>query len=110
MVLYRLLEYRDIADRQPFGQWFDSLDPQAAAKVNVALTRLANGNISNVKGIGGGVLDVRVDFGPGYRIYFGFDGRELVILLGGGSKRRQQQDIEAAIVKWADYKRRKRKA
>jgi putative addiction module killer protein len=55
-------------------------------------------------------LEVRVNFGPGYRIYFGRDGDELVILLGGGTKRRQQQDIEAALVRWTDYKQRKKKA
>jgi putative addiction module killer protein len=70
MALYEILEYRDVVDRHPFKHWFDGLDPQAAAKVNIALTRLANGNTSNVKGVGGSVLEVRVDFGPGYRIYF----------------------------------------
>jgi putative addiction module killer protein len=110
MALYEILEYRDVVDRHPFKHWFDGLDPQAAAKVNIALTRLANGNTSNVKGVGGSVLEIRVDFGPGYRIYFGRDGRELVILLGGGTKRHQQHDIEAALARWADYKRRKKEA
>ena len=67
MALYRILEYLDVSNRNPFKDWFDSLDAQAAAKISVALTRLANGNISNVKGVGGGVLKVRVDFGPGYQ-------------------------------------------
>ena len=53
---------------------------------------------------------MRLDFGPGYRIYFGRDGHDLVILLGGGTKRRQQQDIEAALDRWTDYKRRKKGA
>jgi len=110
MALYTILQYRDVADRDPFKEWFDGFDPQAAAKVNVALTRLANGNTSNVKGVASGVQEVRVDFGPGYRIYFGRDGRELVILLGGDTKRRQHQDIDAALARWADYKRRKKEA
>ena len=109
MALYRVLEYLDGSDRSPFRDWFNSLDAQTAAKINIALTRLANGNVSNVKGVGSGVLEVRANFGPGYRIYFGRDGNELVILLGGGTKRRQQLDIEAALVRWADYKRRKKK-
>jgi putative addiction module killer protein len=61
---------------------FEDLDPRAAAKVAVALTRLGQGNMSNVKGVGGGVLELRIDYGPGYRIYFGKDGEHLVILLG----------------------------
>jgi putative addiction module killer protein len=60
-----------------------------------------------VKGVGGGVLEHRLDFGPGYRIYLGCDGSVLVILLGGGTKKRQQQDIERAKARWSDYKRRK---
>jgi len=60
-----------------------------------------------MKGVGSGVLEFRIDFGPGYRIYFGKDGERLVILLGGGTKKRQQQDIETALARWQDYKRRK---
>lgn len=78
-----------------------------AAKVATALTRLAGGNFSNVKGVGAGVFEYRIDFGPGYRVYFGKDGERLVILLGGGSKKRQQRDINAAIAAWQDYKLRK---
>jgi putative addiction module killer protein len=76
--------------------------------VTIALERLAQGNVSNVKAVGSGVLEFRIDFGPGYRIYFGRDGQELVILLTGGTKRQQQRDIDAAITCWADYRRRKR--
>lgn len=65
------------------------------------------GNLSNVKGVGSGVFEVTIDFGPGYRVYFGKDGERLVILLGGGTKKRQQRDIDAAIADWQDYKRRK---
>ena len=104
----RVLQYLDIADRSPFGRWFDNLDWQAAAKVTIALTRLSLGNLSNVKGVGGGVMEYRVDLGPGYRIYLGRDGGEIVILLGGGTKQRQQSDIAAAQERWADYKRRKK--
>jgi putative addiction module killer protein len=65
------------------------------------------GNFSNVKAVGSGVFEYRIDFGPGYRVYFGKDGERLVILLGGGTKKRQQQDITAATANWLDYKRRK---
>lgn len=80
----------------------------AAAKVAAALYQLAAGNRSKVKSVGSGVFERKIDFGPGYRMYFGRDGDPLVILLGGSTKQRQQQTIEAATERWADYKRRKR--
>ncbi len=71
------------------------------------MTRISPGNFSSVESIGSGVFEYKLDFGPGYRIYFGKDGEALVILLGGGTKRRQQRDINAALANWRDYKRRK---
>jgi putative addiction module killer protein len=65
------------------------------------------GNFSNVKGVGGGVFEYRIDFGPGYRVYLGKDGDAVVILLGGGTKKRQDCDIATAHDRWADYKKRK---
>src|SRR5216683_8405885 len=100
-------EYLDRQDRNPYKLWFDRLNSQAAAKVATALTRLALGNVSNVKGVGSGVLELRIDFGPGHRVYFGKDGERLIILLGGGTKKRQQHDINAAVADWEEYKRRK---
>jgi putative addiction module killer protein len=104
-----LLEYLDQSGANPFAAWFDDLDAQAAAKVRAALLRLEAGNLSNVKGVGSGVLEYKIDFGPGYRIYFGRDGDRLVILLAGGTKVRQQNDIETASARWSDYKRRTKK-
>ncbi|WP_407181442.1 type II toxin-antitoxin system RelE/ParE family toxin [Bradyrhizobium sp. STM 3562] len=92
----------------PFRRWFDGLDAQAAAIVTIAIERLAEGNTSNVKPIGEGAAELRINRGPGYRVYFGWDGKVLVILLGGGTKRRQQDDIDAALHRWRDYKKRKR--
>ncbi len=100
-------EYNDRNGQSPYAAWFNRLAAQAAAKITTALTRLATGNFSNVKGVGAGVFECRIDFGPGYRVYFGKDGERLVILLGGGTKKRQQQDINAAHANWHDYKRRK---
>lgn len=80
----------------PFEEWFAGLDAQAATKVVVALARLEQGNLSNVKSVGAGVLEYRIHWGPGYRVYFGRDGDTLVILLTGGAKQRQQHDIETA--------------
>jgi putative addiction module killer protein len=100
-------EYLSQENENPFREWFDGLDPQAAAIVTTSIGRLADGNTSNVKSIGEGTSELRVDRGPGYRIYFGWDGKMLVILLGGGTKRRQQNDIEAALRRWRDYKKRR---
>ncbi len=69
---------------------------------------LAEGNFSTVKGVGSGVFERKIDFGPGYRIYFGKDGETIVILLGGSTKQRQHEAIEGAIKRWADYRRRKK--
>ena len=100
-------EYIDAQGRSPFTKWLRALNVQAAAKAATALERLADGNLSNVKSVGGAVLEYKIDFGPGYRIYFGRDGDRLVILLAGGSKKRQQQDIVSAKAYWQDYRKRK---
>jgi putative addiction module killer protein len=75
--------------------------------VTTAVRRLELGNLSNVKEVGGGVFEYRIDFGPGYRVYFGKDGETVVILLGGGTKKRQDRDIATARDRWSDYKKRK---
>jgi putative addiction module killer protein len=93
--------------RQPFAEWLGELEAVARAKVVRAVARMAQGNLSNVKPVGSGVLEYRIDFGPGYRVYFGRDGETLVILLSGGSKKRQQRDIESALDYWQDYRQRK---
>ncbi len=100
-------EYVDIRGRSPYAEWFDSLNAEAAAKVATAVTRISLGNFSNVEGVGAGVFEYKLDFGPGYRIYFGKEGGTLVILLGGGTKKRQQRDVNAALANWQEYKRRK---
>lgn len=94
--------------RSLFGEWFDRLNGEAARKVTTALYRMGLGNFSNVKGVGGGVYECRIDFGPGYRVYFGKDGETIVILLCGGTKQRQQGDIALAGECWRDYKQQKR--
>jgi putative addiction module killer protein len=101
-------EYLDEEGRSPYGRWFKSLDAVAAAKTATAVYRLEQGNFSNVKFLRDGVFEYRINFGPGYRIYFGKDGETIVILLGGGTKKRQSEDIRAAKRCWLDYKARKR--
>jgi putative addiction module killer protein len=104
-----LQEYIDENGKSAFGKWFDGLNVHAAAKVTSALEKIANGNFSNIEPVGEGVSEYKLDWGPGYRIYFGKDGETLVILVGGGSKKRQSVDIAAAKERWAEYKERKRK-
>jgi putative addiction module killer protein len=105
----KLVEYVRKDGSVPFKAWFDALDSQAAAKVAVAALRLESGNTSNVKGIGK-IAEYRIDWGPGYRIYLGRDGAELILLLGGGTKRHQDRDIERAEILFAEYKARKAEA
>ncbi len=93
--------------RVPFHEWLDFLDRPVQARIAVGLTRLSRGNRSQVKGLGGGVAELKLDVGPGHRIYFGQDGATLVILLAGGIKRRQSDDIATAKARWAEYKQRK---
>jgi putative addiction module killer protein len=102
-----VVEYLDARGRSPYARWFDRLPAQAAAKVAVAITRMSQGNLSNVKGVGEGVLEFRIDWGPGYRIYIGRDGEELILLLGGGTKKGQQANIDRAKECWKDYQKRK---
>jgi putative addiction module killer protein len=103
------IRYYQAADgHQPFAEWYVDLAAAARAKVTRAIVRLEQGNFSNVKSVGEGVFEYRIDFGPGYRVYFGQDGQTLVILLTGGTKKRQQRVIDAAHDYWRDYKQSKR--
>ena len=107
MAAVRVLEYVDPEGRSPYGTWFDGLNAPAAAKIAAALYQLAAGNRSNVKGVGSGVFERQIDFGPGYRVYFAKDSDIVVILLGGSTKQRQQHAIETAKERWAAYRRRR---
>lgn len=93
----------------PFRRWFFRLEARAAVRVTRVITKLESGLRPDVKSVGEGVMEARIDYGPGYRVYFGLDGVTLVILLGGGDKRSQQDDIQDAQTAWADYKVRKKK-
>ena len=107
MTTLRIVEYLDPRGRSPFAGWFEGLNAVAAAKITAALYQVGAGNWGNTKAVGGGIFERKVDFGQGYRIYFGKEGESLVILLGGSTKQRQQQAIEAARGRWTDYRRRK---
>lgn len=103
-----LREYIDLRGHNHYREWAHALDSGERARVIKSVLRMGEGNLSGVKPEGEGVSALRIDFGPGYRIYFGQDGERLVILLAGGTKRRQAADIELARSLWTEYKSRKR--
>jgi len=103
--MIELKEYVNEDGKSPFGQWFN----HAAAQIVVVLTRLKEGKHSRIKPVGGGVYEYTINFGPGYRIYFGKHGEKIIILLHGGHKKRQQKDIDRAIEYWHAYKARKKR-
>ena len=91
-------------DRSAYRDWFEGLDYVTALRVQRYIRRLEAGNFGAVKALQQGVFEVRMDFGRGYRVYYGREGHTIIILLGGGSKRRQDADIAAAVERWKLYK------
>lgn len=106
--MIEIREYVREDDISPFVEWFNRLDNQVAAKVTTYLSRIEAGNTSSLKSLGGGIYESRIDWGPGYRIYLGQEGRQLIILLGGGTKKQQRKDISAAKELWKEYKQRQK--
>ena len=97
--------YRSRNGRQPFTEWFESIrDRNTQQRIDKRLARLEDGNFGDCQSVGGGVFELRLHFGPGYRIYFGQIGNTLVLLLCGGDKKSQQGDIEIAKTYWREYK------
>ncbi len=97
--------YRDSADNEPFTNWLNSLrDRTTRRRILQRLLRVESGHYGDYKPVGEGVNELRLFFGPGYRIYFGEDGDTLVILLCGGDKDSQNRDIEQAQGYWQEYK------
>ena len=90
-----------------FAKWFDGLDAVTAARVDRYVRRLEAGNFGAAKSLRDGVFELRLDFGPGYRVYYARAGRTIILLLGGGSKRRQDADIAAAVACWHRYQQTK---
>jgi len=88
----------------PFEEWLDDLnDKRAVARVLARVARVRQGNLGDCKSVGEGVSELRVDYGPGYRIYFGQKGQTLVVLLCGGDKRAQDRDIRLAKQYWHEF-------
>jgi len=96
--------YMDQGEEAPFEKWLLSLhDKKTIALIQNRLEHVAKGNMGDCKSLGEGVFELRIHYGPGYRVYFGQTGLTLVILLCGGEKRTQWKDIEKARKYWADY-------
>ncbi len=108
MQQFRILEYLE-GDRSFYADWFNSLDAAPAVRIDRYVRRMEQGNLGDSKIIGECVRELRIDFGPGYRVYYGIDERRIILLLGGGTKRSQSRDIKKALNRWAAYKQRKRK-
>ncbi len=102
--------YQSVAGRQPFVEWMEGLkDARSRAKIEIRLARVVAGNFGDVKSVGDGVMELRIDWGPGYRIYFARVGRTVILLLGGGDKSSQAEDIQRAKIRFKDFKNRAEK-
>ncbi len=94
--------------RKPFKEWLDGLkDIVARQKVRVRLDRVRLGNLGKNRSVGAGVYEIKIDYGPGYRVYYGLDTKTVVLLLLGGDKSSQKKDITMAQTYWEDHKGRK---
>jgi putative addiction module killer protein len=98
----------EVADgSRPFEKWIDELrDRRAVARIDARVTRLEAGNPGDYKSLVDGVYELRIDYGPGYRIYFAFSGKQIVLLLCGGDKATQVSDIRTAVKYWKEFQER----
>lgn len=98
--------YRDSIEREPFTEWLEGLrDATTRRRILTRLRRVEQGNYGDYKALKDGLYELRLQFGPGYRVYFGEDGDMIVLLLLGGDKSNQDKDIEQAKIYWMEYKR-----
>ena len=97
--------YRTSNDQEPYTQWFESIpNLKTRTRIQARIDRLESGNLGDYKSLGGGIFELRCQFGPGYRVYFGQIGNTIVLLLCGGDKSSQVRDIKRAKVYWQEYK------
>lgn len=104
---YTIAYYLTETNRKPFKEWLDGLkDMTARQKIRIRLDRVRLGNLGNNRFVGDGVYELKIDYGPGYRVYYALDGKTVVLLLLGGNKSTQEKDVAQAKTYWTDYKRR----
>ena len=107
--MFEVQDYLDADGQDPYSQWLAGLaDRQAKARVVLRVLRMAAGNFGDHKPVRDGVWELRIDHGPGYRVYYAQAGKRLVLLLAGGDKRRQKDDIETAVARWSDWQHRRK--
>lgn len=105
---YTVIIYQDAQGKQPFIRWLSKLtDIQAIGRIDARIQRMADGNVGDSKSLGGGLFELRIDCGAGYRVYYCFEGTKIVLLLCAGDKRTQTRDIEKAAEYKADFEGRK---
>ncbi|MEY3605702.1 MAG: hypothetical protein RIQ49_2734 [Pseudomonadota bacterium] len=106
--MFDLIHYADADGKDHFGRWLESLsDVQAQARVSARLIRLHRGNFGDCRAVGEGVWEIRIDWGPGYRVYYAIAGKQAILLCEGGDKRTQVTDIQRAIARWKDWQQRR---
>ena len=106
---YKVKIYQKENGERPYDDWIDSLSPKEGARITSRINRIELGNLGKFKPVGEGVYELKIDFGPGYRVYFGKEGNIIILLLNGGTKRHQQRDIDQAKKYWKKYKDRGKK-
>lgn len=105
---YQLSYYTDATGEKPFKKWLYGLrDRSAFARITTRLERVELGNVGDHKNVGAGVFELRVHYGPGYRVYYAHSGNQIVLLLLGGDKTTQEQDVETAIAYWKKHQENK---
>lgn len=104
MTTTTIINYTTPTNKKPFADWLNSLDTKSASIILARLARVEVGLFGDCEPVGNGVSELKFDYGPGYRVYFGKLGRTVVILLTGGDKRSQARDIAKAKRYWVDYK------
>ncbi len=105
---YAIEYYLTVSNRKPFKEWLDSLDIVTRAKIRIRLDRARLGNLGRNRSVGEGVYELKIDYGPGYRVYYALNGKTVILLLLGGDKSTQKKDISLAKVYWKDHKERER--
>lgn len=106
--MFEVQDYLTADGQDPYTQWLGGLvDRQARARVLVRVNRMAAGNFGDCKPLANGLWELRIDWGPGYRVYYAQAGKRLILLLVGGDKRKQQADITAALAYWTDWQQRR---